>query len=106
MELSVTAYMRRFTKKECHNMASDELIKNFSEAAAPANSFASATESNFSTYPAEQVTGESAFPFSGLSTTEYRQPVSNLPMSVDQSTLLKENKPRWYNIGPTDSEGK
>lgn len=93
----------------------DELIKNFSQASAPPNDFASAAQSGaaaFSTFPAvmteRDVNGDntdgrdpSALPYGGAA--EYLPPASNLPMSVS-GTESKRHNCEWQSQTPWDVE--
>ena len=79
----------------------DELLKNFSEATAPANSFASAAEANSTTYPAR-----ASFPsgeprtLPSLFAGENRGPDSNLPENISAASIATRSLERTYNMGP------
>ena len=80
----------------------DELRKDFSEATAPANTFAGAAGSDFSTYPAVQETGETPWPRTPLPAREYLPLASNLPLKVSAEQVARESLDRTYNMGPGD----
>jgi hypothetical protein len=93
----------------------DEVIKQWPESPAPANSFAGAAQSGgsaFSTFPAvltdRDVNGDntdgrdpSALPSGGA--TEYVPPASNLPAEVSAAESLRHNC-RWQAQTPWDVE--
>lgn len=83
----------------------DELIKHFQESTAPKNTFASAAEPNSNTYPARQsnVIGN-VRDLPSLFAGEHTAGESNLPMQVSASEIAAENRVRWGNLGPADSE--
>ncbi|MGA8762489.1 MAG: hypothetical protein WB562_06330 [Candidatus Sulfotelmatobacter sp.] len=76
----------------------DELITNFGSGQAPTSD-----DPHMTTTAAVRPTRERTFPFSGEPDEYLHQSASNLPMSVDQQTILAENRQRWGNIGPADS---
>jgi hypothetical protein len=70
----------------------DELIKDFGQRSVPPNSFPGAAEPNFSTFPADQRTGETPFAeIVGRRTAEYTPPPSNLPVVCTQAESLRRN---------------
>ena len=85
----------------------DELGRNFSEATAPVNTFASAAEPNDNTYPAavpRAIGLPSELP--SLLADEYQPLSSNLPEQVPAATVAQESMARMYNVGPAPSEAK
>lgn len=83
----------------------DELIKWGGSGIAPSNNFPSAASGPMETEHAVAPTGESTFPFPNAGASEYRQPGSNLPMSVSAATVKAQNEGRGDNNWPADSEG-
>jgi len=83
----------------------DELLRNFSEGTAPVDSYASAAEPNDNTYPVRMnlSMGEPK-DLPSLFSGEHAGPATNLPMTVSQQQIAAENRDRWGNIGPADSE--
>jgi hypothetical protein len=96
-------------------LTTDEVIKQWPEKTAPANTFAGAAQSGpaaFSTFPVElddrsvngdntDVRNPSALPYGGE--TEYEAPASTLPMVVTARASLERNC-SWQSQNPWDSE--
>jgi hypothetical protein len=79
----------------------DELIKNFGTAGLPASS----GDPNINDTTGARASFPSGEPSTlpSLFAGEYSAPPSNLPEQVSQATIASENRERWHNIGPGDS---
>jgi hypothetical protein len=80
----------------------DELIKWGGSGIAPSNNFPSAASGPMETVAADAPTRESVFPFPNAGAAEYKQPGSNLPMTVSAATVLAQNEGRGDNQWPGD----
>jgi hypothetical protein len=88
-------------------LTTDEVVRQWPEKTAPANTFAGAAEGGagaFSTFPASQPTGEDVFPFPpGKDEVAYVPPPSNLPLTVSAAESKRHNC-NWQAQTPWDSE--
>jgi hypothetical protein len=86
----------------------DELVRNFSQASAPPNDFAGAAEGGaraFSTFPVTEIGDTMEHPPFPDRSTEYRAPVSNLPMTVSAEESRRHNC-EWQGQQPWDAESE